>query len=135
MKRLLMVTAWAEAATGLALVLSPSVPASMLFGASLDTPTELVFARIAGGALLSIGAACWLSRNEEKSRAATGLVAALSLYNAAAIAILVHAGLSLGLSGIGLWPAVVLHVGLAGWCISCLLNRRVSQTSKQANQQ
>jgi len=128
------VTAGLEAATGLALVLSPSVPASMLLGASLDTPAGLVIARMTGGALLAIGTACWLSRNDEKSRAATGLIAALLLYNTAAVAFLVHASLGMGLSGIGLWPAVVLHAALAVWCIACLLTRRMSQTIKERRQ-
>ena len=34
-------------------------------------------------ALLALGLACWLARNEEQSGAAVGLVAAMLLYNAA----------------------------------------------------
>ena len=33
-----------------------------------------------------------------------------------------YAGLGLGLSGIGLWPAVALHSTLAVWCVACLKN-------------
>ncbi|HSL70983.1 MAG TPA: hypothetical protein VK864_12125 [Longimicrobiales bacterium] len=128
MKILLIVTSVVEAATGLALVLSPSVPVSLLLGASLDTPAAVIVARIAGAALLSLAVACCLARNDEHSRATTGLIAALLLYNAAAVAILVHAGTGLGLSGIGLWPTVVLHAGLAVWCIVCLRTKRFSQS-------
>ncbi len=117
MKILLIVTAAIEAPTGLALVLSPSMLASILLGASLDTP-GLVVARVAGAALLGLATACWLARNDPQGRA--GLIAALLLYNTAAVAVLVHAGVSVGLFGIGLWPAVVLHVALGGWCIACL---------------
>ena len=123
MKVLLIVTAVIEAATGLALVLSPSMPASLLLGASLDTP-GLVVARVAGAALLALATACWLARNDPQSRAATGLIAAILLYNLAAVAVLVHAGLGLGLSGIGLWPAVVLHAVLGVWCVACLWKKK-----------
>ena len=119
-KFLLTVTAGAEAATGLALLASPSLLASLLLGATLDTPSGLVVARVAGAALLALGTACWLARNDLQSRAAQGLIAALLLYNAAAIAVLVYAALGPGLYGIGLWPAVVLHVALAVWCVACL---------------
>jgi hypothetical protein len=120
MRSLLIVTAAAETATGLALLGLPSLVVSLLFGGSLDTPAAQVVARITGAALISIGVACWLARNDQQSRAAAGLIAALLFYNAAAAVLLAHAGLGLGLSGIGLWPTVVLHAALAIWCVACL---------------
>jgi hypothetical protein len=102
------------------LLLSPSLVVSLLLGGMLDTPAALVLARVGGAALLSIGVACWLARNDPHSRAATGLISALLLYNIAVVAVLVYGGLGLGLSGIGLWQAVVLHAALAVWCIACL---------------
>ncbi len=126
MKNLLIVTAGMEAATGLALLVLPSLVASLLLGASLDTPSALVVARVAGAALLSLGVACWLARNDERSRAAAGVVTAMLLYNTAAVSVLVYAGVGLALSGIGLWPAVLLHAALAAWCVACLRTRRVN---------
>jgi hypothetical protein len=120
MKTLLTVTAVLEAATGLALVARPSAPVALLLGSSLDTPAALTIGRVAGAALLSLGVACWLTRNDGPSRAGSGMVAALLLYNAVVVALLARAGLASGLSGIGLWPAVVLHLAMALWCVACL---------------
>ena len=41
-------------------------------------------------------------------------------YNIAAVVILGHAGLVSGQSGVGLRPAVLLHMALAAWCVACL---------------
>jgi len=114
------VTAVAETATGLALAIAPATLAFMLLGASFDTPSESVVARVAGGALLSLGVACWLARDDASSRAGQGLVAAMLLYNVATVAVLAHARLGFGLTGVALWPAVGLHFALAVWCIACL---------------
>jgi len=126
MKYLLILTAVFESATGLALLLAPALPASLLFGVGLDAPIALVVARIAGAALLAIGLACWLARDDGRSRSALGLIAALLLYNVAATVVLIHAGLGLKLSGIALWPAVVAHVALAFWCMVCLRGSRIT---------
>jgi len=128
MKSLLTVTAAVETATGLALLGLPLVVVSLLLGGSLDTPAALVVARMTGAALLSLGVACWLARADEKSRGAVGLVTAMTLYNLAAVAILAYAGLGAGLSGVGLWPAVLLHVALAAWCIASLRTSQMNQS-------
>ena len=121
-KKLLIVTALLETATGLALLLSPPLVATVLLGASLDAPAALVVGRMAGAALLSLGGACWLARNDGPSRALRGLVAAMLLYNCAAVAVLAHAGAGLRLVGVLMWPAVALHSALAVWCMACWRN-------------
>jgi hypothetical protein len=63
MKKLLIVTALIELTTGLLLVPFPSVMATILFGAPIDSPVALTVARVAGVALISMGIACWLGRN------------------------------------------------------------------------
>jgi hypothetical protein len=120
MKSLLVVTALIEAVAGMVLVVSPAPAVSLLVGATLDTPGGLVAARVAGGALLALGLACWRTRDAPEDLGARGIVAAMLLYNTVVAAVLVHAGLGLKLSGIGLWPAVVLHLALAVWCVACL---------------
>lgn len=134
MKSLLIVTAAGETATGVALLGLPSLVVSLLLGGSLDTPAALIVARVAGAALLALGVACWLARNDEQTRAARGLIAALLLYNIAAVAVLVYAGIGLSLSGIGLWPAVILHVALAIWCFTCLRNNQMHPSTAATRQ-
>jgi hypothetical protein len=122
MKFLLVITAALESLTGIALLLAPSAVTGLLLGASLDGPAAAVVARVGGAGLLALGTACWFSRNYGTSPAACGLVVAMTLYNVAAVLVLTHAGAALGLAGIMLWPAVILHAAMTAWCVACLRN-------------
>jgi hypothetical protein len=68
---------------------------------------------------MSLGVACWLARNDPRSRATSGLTAAMLLYNAVVV-VLARTGTASGLGGVGLWPAAVLHLAMAVWCVVCL---------------
>ena len=116
-KLLLIACALLEATAGLALLLIPAVTVSLLAGAPLDTPGGLIVGRIAGAALLSLAIVCWQTRNGERVSNATSVVAAMLVYNAAAAAVLVYAGLRLKLQSTFLWPLIVIHWVLAGWCL------------------
>jgi hypothetical protein len=119
-KPLFVVAAVLEASAGVALAAWPAAVVALVFGSPLSTDVGVAIGRIAGVALLSLGVACWLSRNDEHSRAATGLIRALLLYNGAAVAVLAHAGMVSGLLGVALWPGLILHVALVLWCIASL---------------
>lgn len=114
-KKLLVITAAIEAGTGLGLLAAPSILTRLLLGAPLDGPVALTVARVGGAGLLTIGVACWLARHNGRA-----LIVAMLFYNVAAVAILAHAAVGLALSGIGLWPAIVLHTALAVWCAIAL---------------
>jgi hypothetical protein len=120
MKILLAVTAVIETGAGLALGCCPSAAVALLLGSGLDSPAAVVLGRLTGAALLALGVACWLARGDAPSRAARGLIAAMVVYNLGAVALFAFAGIGLGLHGIALWPAVVLHAAMAVWCIACL---------------
>ena len=115
MKKLLAVTAIIEASTGVGLLVAPAVLAQLLLGGTLDTAGALTIARVAGAALIALGVACWLARDDGRV-----LVVAMLFYNVAAVAVLAHSALGLELSAIGLWPAIGLHTALAGWCAAVL---------------
>jgi hypothetical protein len=116
---LLRVTAVIEGGAGLALLSFPSTSATLLVGAPLYTLATLTLARVCGIALLSLGAACWLARRDT-SPATRGLVTAMVLYNFGVVIILGAAGIWAKPVGVALWPAVVLHGAMTGWCIVSL---------------
>jgi len=125
MNRLLKLTAVIEAATGLALIAVPAIVVRLLLGAEISG-ASIPLGRVAGAALLALGIACWLARDDTQSRAARGLVVAMLMYNIAATALLGFAGIGLGLQGVVLWPAVVLHAVMAIWCVTTLLRTQAA---------
>ncbi len=111
-----MTTAWIELGAGIALAFLPGTAAELLLGSSVGTSVGMMVGRVAGAALLALGVACWGARRDKESRAARGLTAGMLLYNVAVVALLVWAGLGQGLIGLAIWPAVLLHTAMAGWC-------------------
>ena len=99
MKRVLIFAAVGEAGTGLALLIVPSLVGRLLFGEEL-AGVAIPVARVAGIALIALGIACW------PGPARAGMLT----YSAAVTLYLAYVGLAGGLTGILLWPAVILHV-------------------------
>jgi hypothetical protein len=120
MKALFITTAAIEVGAGLALLCCPSPAMVFLLGTPLGGPVGSTVARIGGAGLLSLGLSCWIARSDGPSRTAKGLVAAMTFYNAAAVAILAFAGIGFGLHGLALWPAVALHSAMLIWSAVCL---------------
>jgi len=119
LKRLLIVKSTVEILAGLAFALFPG----SLFVILLGTPLALggLFAfRMFGAAIFAMGLACWLACSDSESRTARGLVLAMLIYDAAFVAILLLARFGSRLSGIGLWPVVILHSGLGIASLLCL---------------
>ena len=99
MKNVLTLAAVVEAATGLALIILPSLVGRLLFGTEF-TGVANPAARVTGIALLALGVGCWPG-----STAFCGMVT----YGALVTVYLAYLGLVGGFTGILLWPAVVLH--------------------------
>ena len=113
MKGVLIFAAVSEAATGVALLIVPSLVGQLLFGAEL-TGIAITVARVTGIALIALGVACWPG---------TPLVGMLT-YSAAVTLYLAYVGLSGGLTGILLWPAVVVHTILTILLVRAWLNNQ-----------
>lgn len=126
MKHLLVVTALIEAGAGVALICCPSETVALLLGSPLETSAATTLGRLTGAALLALGLASWLARHE--GRAARGLVSAMVLYNLGAASILGAAGIQAQPVGVALWPVVVLHAAMTGWCIGSLRRESVQST-------
>jgi hypothetical protein len=114
LKNLLTLTAIFEGITGIALIIVPGFVVSLLLGTVLNEPAGIFVSRLAGVALMTFGIICWLHRNNLPG--ALGTVKALTFYNIAAAVLLLVAFIN-GCSGVALWPALLLHVGLAIWCL------------------
>ncbi len=99
MNKVLIVAAVVEALTGLALLIVPSLVGQLLLGEEF-TGIAVPIARVAGIALVALGVACWPG---------PPLVGMLT-YSALVTLDLAYLGFADGLTGIFLWPAVVLHL-------------------------
>jgi hypothetical protein len=117
MKRLLIFAAVGEATTGVALLIVPSLVGQLLFGAAL-TGIAIPVARVAGIALIALGVACWPGPPR----------AGMLTYSAAVTLYLAYLGFAGGLSGILLWPAVVLHVILTALLIRASTSDKETKT-------
>jgi len=113
MKNALTFAAVAEVATGLALLIAPSLVVHLLLGEQL-TGLAMPVARVAGIALIALGIACWPG---------PPLVGMLT-YSALVTLYLAYLGFA-GLSGILLWPAVVLRA-----ILTALLSRDVTRVRR-----
>jgi hypothetical protein len=123
----LVITAFGEGGTGLLLLALPSVPLALLLGVDQGSPEVVFFTRIAGAALVALGVACWVGRNDLDRPAQKGVLLGVLIYDVVAAGILAYTGAVLGLAGIVLWPAVGLHAALAVWCAACLRGRPTGQ--------
>jgi len=112
--KVLVVAAVSEIATGVALLIVPSLVGRLLLGEEL-TGIAIPVARVTGIALIALGVACWPGTP----------LAGMLTYSAAVTLYLAYRGFAGGFSGILLWPVVVLHV-----ILKALLTRASTSTKK-----
>ncbi len=117
MNSVLILAAVLEVATGAALLIVPSLVGWLLLGEEL-TGVAIPVARVTGIALIALGVACWPG---------PALVGMLT-YSAAVTLYLAYVGFAGGLTGILLWPAVVLHVILTALLTRVLTSDKGTKT-------
>ncbi len=98
MKWELILAAVAESATGLALLIAPTLVCKLLLGEQL-TGAAIPVARVAGIALIGLGIACWPGPPH------LGMLT----YSALVTLYLAYLGFAGVFYGFLLWPAVILH--------------------------
>lgn len=116
MKKVLALAAAAEAGLGLVLLVYPPIVVRLLLGADI-AGAGIVVSRVAGIALIALGVACWPGPPR------VGML----IYSAAVTLYLAYVGFVGGLTGILLWPVVVLHAILT----ALLLLTRASTSDKE----
>jgi hypothetical protein len=113
--KLFIATALIEVGAGLSLLCLPAMAIWFLLGVGEPSPEAIIVGRVGGAGLLAIGVACWLARDDSDSRSQHGLLWGMIIYNVGACVVLAIAG-SMRMSGIAMWPAVVLHAAMTIWC-------------------
>jgi hypothetical protein len=99
MNKILISAALAEAGTGVMLLVYPPIVVRLLFGAEI-VGAGVIMSQLAGIALIGLGVACWPGPP----------LAGMVTYSIVVTLYLVYVSFAGGVTGMLLWPAVVLHV-------------------------
>lgn len=118
-RELFIATAFLESLTGIALLLAPSFVVNLLLGEAISTSTELTISRIGGSAILALGIACWLARDDEKSRGAKAITGGLLVYNVMVFVSLANSAYT-AITTPALIAALIIHLLLGINCIFTL---------------
>jgi len=114
-----MAADWLEIVVGTTILMVPDVACMLLFAAKAEG-VAMPLARFAGVALFALGIAC-LPSTAVGPRRSAGL--GLFAFNAGVTVLLAWVGVATTLRGFLLWPAVILHAGIAAALLPQLLAR------------
>ncbi len=99
------------------MLIVPSLVGWLLLGEEL-TGISIPVARVTGIALIALGVACWPGPP----------LAGMWIYTAVVAVYLAYVGTAGGLTGILLWPAVIVHVILAALLIRASIRDSATKT-------
>ena len=117
MNSVLILAVVGEGATGVALLIVPSLVGRLLLGEEL-TGVAIPLARVAGIALIALCIACWPG---------TPRVGMLT-YVAVVMLYLAYLGFAGGFNGMLLWPAVVVHMILTALLVRTVASDKETKT-------
>jgi hypothetical protein len=87
-------------------------------------------ARIGGTAILALAIICWLARSDTPGPVGRSLIVAMLFYNFAVVGMLASEGFGQGPHGMLLWPAVIFHMAMGGWCVATLCRNETAFCDK-----
>ena len=131
MRRVLVLAAVGEAATGLALLIVPSLVGRLLLGEEL-TGVAIPVARVAGIALIALGVACWPGSDADRSPSRALL--AMLCYSLFTTLYLAYLGIGGERVGRLLWSAVAIHAILTTLLVRAWLKEHRASQSKTREQ-
>ena len=102
MNTILRLEALTEAGMGVILLAYPSIVVRLLFGAEI-AGAGAIMSRLAGMALIGLGAACWPSTDNRRA------VQGMMTYSVLAMLLLICIGVRGEWVGLLLWPTVAIH--------------------------
>ena len=108
-KSVVMTAAWVEIVAGAAILTMLDTACRLLFATAPEGMSRPI-SRLAGIALVALGIACLPSGSIGPHN---GAVQGLVVYNVGATILLTWVGVATTLRGVLLWPAVILHAGIA----------------------
>ena len=112
----LVIVAVVELLAGIGPIVATPLVLDLLFG-SAPNALATVVAKVAGVALIAIGAISWSARSVASGPPARAILNGLIIYNLGVVVALLYGFLYHGLSGALLWPVVVLHTLLGLVCV------------------
>ena len=120
LRLLLTLSGGIEALVGVLTLISPATVVALLLGGPTDS-IAAVLARLFGAGVFSLGLACLKARNDVGSTAGLAVTIGITSYNVLAAVLLVWAAGSVGLGGLMLWAAGVVHAVLGGLFVRALV--------------
>jgi len=119
----LIVTALVEVGIAMGLLATPSLAVELLLGTGLSSPPSLVVGRVTGAALIALGARVGWQGTATAVVRRQDWFRRHAIYNVAGPDAPDACRDRLRDARIALWPATVVHVALAIWCVTCLRSR------------